>query len=169
MNKLKITILIINIIIQIWLLLWFFYSNSEILLLINNFFILINIQILSQIIYSKPSTISYKIFSLFRYGLLFIVLSWCTILWWIYFFWWKILPSIFAIIIPAIIWLFIDLSFKLITLRKKKTTRKEQDIIDWIITILISVCIITAIAIYNHRWYNDGTSLLVSITKLIFK
>ena len=169
MNKLKITILIINIIIQIWLLLWFFYRNSETLLLINNFFILINIHVLSQIIYNKPSTISYKIFSLFRYGSLFIILSWCTIIWWIYFFWWKILPSIFAIIIPAIIWLFIDLSFKLITLRKKKTTRKEQDIIDWIITILISVCIITAIAIYNHRWYNDGTSLLVSITKLIFK
>lgn len=169
MNKLKITILIINIIIQIWLLLWFFYRNSETLLLINNFFILINIHILSQIIYNKPSTISYKIFSLFRYGSLFIILSWCTIIWWIYFFWWKILPSIFAIIIPAIIWLFIDLSFKGITLRKKKTTRKEQDIIDWIITILISVCIITAIAIYNHRWYNDGTSLLVSITKLIFK
>lgn len=169
MNKLKIIILIMNIIIQIWLLLWFFYNSSEIFLLINNFFILINIQILSQIIYSKPSTISYKIFSLFRYGSLFIILSWCTIIWWIYFFWWKILPSIFAIIIPAIIWLFIDLSFKLITLRKKKTTHKEQDIIDWIIIILISVCIITAIAIYNHRWYNDGTSLLISITKLIFK
>lgn len=169
MNKLKITILIINIIIQIWLLLWFFYSNSEILLLINNFFILINIQILSQIIYGKPSTISYKIFSLFRYGLLFIVLSWCTIIWWIYFFWWKILPSIFAIIIPTIIWLIIDLSFKRFALRKKETAHKNHNIIDWIIIILISVCVITAIAIYNHQWYNDGTSLLVSITKLIFK
>lgn len=168
MNKFKIILLIISIFIQICLLLWFFYGKSEIFLIVNNFFILVNIQILSQIIDSQPSTISYKIFTLFWYGLLFIILSWCTIIRWIYLSWWK-LSSILCLIIPTIIWFLVDLWFKRIALRKNKAKSENKDIIDWIIIIFISCCVITTIAIYNHRWYNDEISLLVSITKLIFK